>query len=296
MSDTLTAVDELFASPDFDDRLTEWQQAKNAHDYQGLLLQDHLVQIYGGDGYDEDRDPSRISESVSYDLEIEAEEFEDLHFHDNKALRLHRLRSSAEDQEDTAKETLLDFSKELGVSQFALYGIWLHTRESNTLPRPALKAKVQAAEDDFNALDRYIRHNQGQLLTAIELGAYAGRLGSGGITLSDNRRVVIPLANDATCYGTGLHADMPKIFSSDKFHIEAHTIHSIFGSQNYKMFENWVDLLRIDDWFGIGNSGAVFAIGEPVEGPPYIANGKDLDYFRMIVDKIRTVGNAAASK
>jgi len=98
MSDTLTAVDELFASPDFDDRLTEWQQAKNAHDYQGLLLQDHLVQIYGGDGYDEDRDPSRISESVSYDLEIEAEEFEDLHFHDNKALRLHRLRSSAEDQ------------------------------------------------------------------------------------------------------------------------------------------------------------------------------------------------------
>jgi len=293
MSDTLTAVDELFASPDFDDRLTEWQQAKNTHDYQGLLLHDHLVHVYGGDEYDEDRDPSRISESVSSNLEMDADEFEDLHFHDNEALRLHRLRTSAEGKEDTAKETLLDFSKEVGVSQFALYGLWLHTRETNTPSRPALKAKVQSAENDFNALDQYIRRNEGQLLTALELGAYAARLGSGGITLNDNRRVVIPLASDATCYGTGLHADMPKIFSSNKLHIEAYTIHSIFGSQNYKMFENWVDLLRIDDWFGLGNSGAVFAIGEPVEGPTYIASGKDLDYFRMVIDKIRTVGNAA---
>ncbi len=291
MADVLTPIDDLFASPDFGQHLTEWQRARLNSDKREGQLFDHLTQRYtdANPGATEDD----FGETISWYLEMPPEEFEENNYYDKAAIDIHSSRETAQFEEHAAKSALLEFSKNQGVSQFALYGLWLHTRESGVITATDLKSKAETVERDFEPIDRLVRDNPGQVLTIVDTFSYAGRLGVGGITIVDNDYVSFPLANESEGYGVSFLKEDTKIHPETRLRIHPSGIHSIFGSENAKIFENWADIMDVNSWNGTGR-GATFALGEPVEGPPVISADRDKAFFELVFNRVRAIGNAAA--
>ncbi len=286
MTEVLPSVDDVFCTPEFGTALTEWQYARMTARERTNQLTAKITEKY--ESWELGQYAADVE--VEYALEMSLEDFKELFGYDDTAVRLATLRGSAITDEGEAKESLLQAAKEQGLGQFALYGLWLHTNDSGIAQKTELKQKVAQTQADFDNFDHFIRTNNGRLLTLMNLAAYAGKIGSGGIELTNSHSVAIPV--EGTSYAMSFMEQLDEVYESKSIPLEASDIHSIFGSRAIKLFNNWEALLRIDSTYDVSDTTLV--AGDVVEGPPYITQGRDVDFYRMVFDKTRAVGRLAS--
>lgn len=289
MPEVLSPIDDVFESPGFSLALTEWQYARMTAHERAEQLSAQVAKRY------ENWELGEYSAGIEIDYAMSKslEEFKEAFDFDDTAIGLAILRESANTAEDEAKEALLECAREQGLGQFALHGLWLHTGDVGVAQKTELKQKVTQTEADFDNLDRFIRANNGRYLTLLELGASAARIGTGGIGISDNRRLVIPV--EGTAYHVSFLEQADEIRESKGMALDASDIHSIFGSKlEVKLFDTWDPLLRIDDSYDV--SGVTLAAGEVLEGPPHISTEHDernRGFYQMVFERTRAVSRLA---
>ncbi len=281
-------IEDLFTSPDFGQVYVDWQASKKAASESERQLADRLASSYADD-------PSvskhEIDDNVDYALGMSDESFEYIYAYDDTALGLRQHRNATANERDEAKTRLVEFSRDYGVSRFATYGLSLHL---DHLARPELLASVVEAEQDFRRIDELVRRNPGKLLTVIDFGIYAGRLGVGGVSLDGKEQVIIPQASGTKAYGMHLSGDIKDLYELDRVCILPSSVHSIFGSGKAKIFESWSALLDISKVVDVGK--ATLVVGDLVEGEPTIPSGKDAEFWQTVFDRVKRVGNAATAQ
>jgi hypothetical protein len=299
-------VNDLFDNEGFGLLLSEWQRTRTHADRASSRLSSYVASWYEND---RDLSPNDVDEHVSWVLEQQPEEFEANQWHDERAVSYSQQRTSTQAAEDTAKEVLLGYSEEQGASQFALYGLWLHMRESGYIPATQLKEQAVSAEKDLVKVDEFVRRNSGNLLTVISHGVYAARLGEGGISMDGHESVIFPKAAGSIVCGAALTLDMPKIYNpvAESLNVDASDIHSILRGDRAKILEDWSELLNLESWWRAIGGNALFVPGEVTEGPLNTAveenrrydsevdEENDRRYYETIFDRIRTVGLIAAT-
>ncbi|HSX43854.1 MAG TPA: hypothetical protein VLE69_00950 [Candidatus Saccharimonadales bacterium] len=290
MAEVLSSVEDMFQTPEFSLQLTEWRRARlRAGEAEGSFGE------YIGNWFGEGSGSQDMGETVDYYIGMGQDEFEERGemMFDDKALKLSRVRTTSKDTENKEKQILLEIGRDQGANEFALYGLWLHMRKSEPISITRLKESISSAEADLSKVDKLVRNNAGNVLTVLQLATLqAGRLGEGGISIEDNRHVVLPHVDGTRTFSASIHKDMPEVYFGDEpIMVMAHRIHSILGSDKVRVASGWpevLDISRLDT-----NADTLFIPGEVVEGPPIIEAGKNREYDQMVFDKIRAVGTAA---
>lgn len=289
MAETCASIDDLFASDEFNIHFAEWQHATTDASERSDQLFNHLTQRRRAD--DDPRDGHEIADHVDHLLALSDEDFRDI-VSDETAHRLHALREDARGKEQAAIRLVIEYGQSFGISQFALYGLQLHMRKD--LEQSAIKPGVIAAERAFVRIDKLVRDNPGELLTVVDLGVYAGRLGTGGITV-ENGAVTIPTSPDSQSWATSFIGEDDRVFRCDQVNLRATSVYSLHGRYPSILPEGWSGFRDLPRYHRTGK--ALLAIGEVVEGDLRLSSGhRDFDFYSLAFDRIKSVGLAAMNQ
>jgi hypothetical protein len=277
-------VGDLLGSPDFGSVFTEWQRTRMTEKKWSGLLAEKLRGYFPEGSEDGDQSVEWYMEEADDDT------FEDV-LRDETAIELRNYRRQAGQDKLAARQAVVDYCQQLGISPLALYGLRVHLDEYRILSKSDLVAKTVTAQNDFERVDEFIRNNPGKLLTVVELGVYACMLGNGGISLDQRDNVMLPVANGTKCYSMGATSDSSEMYETDELALKAYKIHSHDGSMP-NLYEGWAPFLNPRDLFSEPGK-MTLAVGNMVDGPPNIPEGRDSKFWLTVFDRVCKVGSAA---
>jgi len=287
------SVESLFESETFGQQLTEWQRARLRADDAYSNFYDDIAQRYlRGSWSGSDHDAETM---ISYWVEMSDDEFEErgLDAFDTRTFELSRRKIETQAAHNQARETLVDIGRDRGLHEFALYGLDLYLRRSDTGSAVQLQEDVKAVESDFRAVDQLIRRNAGKVLTILGPYLQAGIVGENGISL-DERTVRVPIVEGTQSFHATVYNDMPEINAAEQpMTIRASNIHSILGAGSVRATEDWSEMLDPESVYGpVVDLTLVF--GSVVEGPPVVRNDQNEEFYRTLFERVRTIGTAAS--
>lgn len=295
MPNTISSVDNLFEAPDFSEALKVWQSAEQIADEARATFEAIVRADYESD---DSLSKGEVEDQVDHALEMGDEMFELFYGDEQEKVEARTNIGAAEQKATEAIAAVTEAGQAHGASQFALYGLRLYMAGSEIREKALLKEKIEIVENDFGKVDAFIRNHPGEVLTVTDvLGIYAGRLGIGGLSITDKGEMIIPQAEGGNVYAMSYQRDMPNLYVCEKFGVRPSAIHSILGSENAETHDNWASLLDMRDSFNLIRS--VFAVGEPAAGPPRLPDTNkpsDRDYLHLAYERVCKVATAAANE
>lgn len=285
MPELSVTTQEFFDSPEFD----ETHRTLNEAEMLARVNREELVKQLAERRARLGENEHEASYWVDYYLEMDSDAFSDVFRGSEGALYYHAQREIARDQAETAREKLLEVAQQLGLGEFALYGLWAYSR-GGIIPRADLVKKVEDTEEDLTALDSFVRSNTGKIMTYVgSLGVYSARLGHGGVSLNDQRYLEIPIVEGAPAYAMSFFEKESDVFEESSIYLRPHDFRrgNVSYHNSWNIFLNTPSMTRGEDHL---------VVGDVTEGPLLIGNnlGADaVEFYLMRLDRIRTVSNLA---
>ncbi|NTW61917.1 hypothetical protein HGB25_00675 [Candidatus Saccharibacteria bacterium] len=292
---SLEKIDQLFSSAEFSRSYLGLQRAERLKDRLSGELYQHYQSVYtSGGGWSEDDAEQHIDYMMSSIDDTDSEEYD----YDEDAARLKKLIRAIDDKGEQVQEHIVDLGKSIDIGQFAIYGLKRYL-PNFTANQSVLRMVVENAHRDLESFDEVIRAHEGELVTVINLGIYACRLGSGGITVNDHGSIRLPVAEGTKSFGTPLTDWVSDKIEEWDVNIDAYSLVSDVNTRPDKtamIFDSWDSLRGITT--AINQPGGVtVAFGDAsVEGEPIIPaelSFKNELFYRVTFDKVRAVGLAA---
>lgn len=282
------SIESLFASPDFQTRLAEWQEQRaTADESYGKLFERFFSQYKDNPDISLNQARDRATADASASIGF----FEDI-YAGQEALKLRQASDAAAEATRRSQAGLVATGAAFGISPFATYGLETHAR--GEISPEALKAKVAETEQTFLGVDGFIREHTGELLTVLNGGhAYAGIIGEGGIDLA-GATVAFPRAVGTKAYGRTIQRELAyKLYELDRLKVGTIDIYSGTGKKA-ELHDNW-DVIRRIGTLASWPQELQIVVGDVVEGEPDLESihVSDKDLLRSIHAAAADIGRRA---
>lgn len=262
MSETTVSTREIFDSEDFDCQFTELQfrdeQLQVQDDHLDFALRSafrHVRQGYG--------------RSVAVDLAKErieilpVEELDDTDIPNLKPglIEIIKAFKTAKQVRNTARSDFISLGQQIGMNDFALYGLDRRLRHGTPSSRLTLRDDVLETEQRFKSLDDLLRANSGKAVTLLDVAsANTAILGSGGIRLPNGHLSTVARVSTETSRPLQARFAASSILNLSNLEINADRI-----AQGEIRTADPAEFLRLSNWW-FSNT---ITIGEIPEGPLY---------------------------
>lgn len=288
MPEVVSSVEEVFRTPEFDDVYRERLEALYQLHINREKLAEALTEFYQSP----DRSEHEVDYMVSGATEYNSGNLAQIFGQDSVIAIYGRLADSALTQLAGIEGHLQEVGKEQGLSQFALLGLWRHTRSEDIPQRAQTKEDVKTTEEELLGFDGFVRKNAGRPLTYLNrTGVYGAILGEGGITVTEHRMLDVPVAEDSTVYAMSFIERDTELHQQPHLRVDPTDI--LAFEPTY--FDSWTPLLRFPR--GRMMDRTIFAAGEITEGSidlPPDSGDADAEFYQRTFERIRLVGRQAA--
>ena len=294
--ETTTAVQELFANPEFKTQFAQWQALGAKHEQLSGNLFNSMVSRRQND----DVALNETKETVEYLLdqvedianETLRDEAADIYFLDEEFEVFKSKRATAK-SEEAARESLFEIADGAGIGQFAMYGLGRYVTGSGhkiTLQNTAVY--VATTEQRLTEFTQILASYAGERVLSIELGAvWASRLTAGEASMqNDFLQIPTERAHGIALIDYQEH-DSPLMFEQD--YIDVNARYFVEGTDAIIHTERVIEPAWL---FGeVGRPKLL--IGQIPEGPVDLSklrNQNDINYYMDLAARVQTVTELVA--